>query len=323
MNFKTFSAKLAFCLSMFLIIWGCSKSPLAPNRATVMNISIPMTNELRAALLGSNFNSLFYCVSGAGGVSLMEGTTGSFSAPASTGSINLSVTVPPGAQVLSLQLNSFGLQIVQAGPPVTVETPLAVGAIALDSINKGSTNENPVVEMGSVTRTCYWTNEANTTYAYGSRYGFATDALAQGTVAVGTGGPVTAYDIAFDCPLGPFYMQDGSGNSVNATSYVGPIAYLGTGRLVDYDSVPPDSNFYIYSTQAKAASGAPVSTLELNDVYCVKLNSMAGHAWVQITDPGTMGTTGPSFRFRVNSKLPYYAYDETLADSGNACNASW
>lgn len=312
MHFKTFCAKLAFCLSMFFIIWGCSKSPLAPNRATVMNISIPMTNELRASLLGSPTNSLFYCVSGAGGVSLLAGTTGPFSAPASTGSIDLTVTVPPDAQVLSLQLNSFGLLFAQAGS-VTVQTPLAVGAMALDSINnnKESANENLVVEMGSVTRTCYATYETNYLYSIGSTYTFSTDNLLAYTAFVPNA------DIAFNCPSGSFYMEEASGNSLNS------IAYLGNGRLVDYDFVPPNSQFYFQSVQAKSASGAPVSTLQLNDIYCVKLNSMPGHAWMQITDPGVMGTTGPSFRFRVNSSLPYYAYDETAADAATNCSASW
>jgi hypothetical protein len=275
-----------------------------------MNISIPMTNELRASLLGSPTNSLFYCVSGAGGVSLVAGTTGPFSAPASTGSIGLTVTVPPGAQVLSLQLNSYTTTPTNFGIVVT-QNPLAVGAMALDSVNKGSTDENPVVEMGSVTRTCYVTYETNYLYSTGSTYTFSTDNLLAYTAFV------TNADIAFNCPSGSFYMEEASGNSLNS------IAYLGNGRLVDYDFVPPNSQFYFQSVQAKSAAGAPVSTLELNDVYCVKLNSMPGHAWVQITDPGTMGTTGPSFRFRVNSILPYYAYDETGADSQNTCSTQW
>ena len=113
-------------------------------------------------------------------------------------------------------------------------------------------------------------------------------------------------------------MLEAQDNYPNATKKA--IAYLGKGQLVDFDGVPSDSDFFPFSTQAKNAKGAPVSTLETDDVYCVKLGTMPGHAWVQIIDPGHMTVTGPSFRFRVNKTLPYYSYDETAADSGASCN---
>lgn len=54
---------------------------------------------------------------------------------------------------------------------------------------------------------------------------------------------------------------------------------------------------------------------------------MAGHAWIRVTDPGVEASTapgyGPSFAFRVNQSLPYYAYDRTAADLAGTCGASW
>ncbi|HET9870640.1 MAG TPA: hypothetical protein VFR02_09115, partial [bacterium] len=102
------------------------------------------------------------------------------------------------------------------------------------------------------------------------------------------------------------------------------VAYLGNGDLLDFDRVPPDQDFFPTSLQAKSG---PVSTLEAGDVYCLKLFTMAGHAWIRVTDPGVEASTapgyGPSFAFRVNQSLPYYAYDRTAADLAGTCGASW
>ena len=313
-----FHSRLPLGLTLALVLGGCSKSPMAPVRVTSLNLSIPMTSELRAEFLGNTANSLFYRFSGDGGVALTGGTTGPFSAPASTGSIDLALNVPPDARLLSLQLNSYQ-QVITAGPPIITQVPLAVGAMGLDAAGGG--DFNATVELGSVARNCYTVSEAQpptggpSPYSTGSAYGFANDNL------VGTNTAGAAYDIGFDCPNYAFYMLEAQDNYPNATKKA--IAYLGNGNLVDFDGVPPDSRFYPFSYQAKSALGAPVSTLEAGDVYCVKLGTMPGHAWVQITDPGNMGTTGPSFCFRVNSTLPYYAYDETAADSGNSCNTGW
>jgi hypothetical protein len=307
---------LTVTLDLFMV--GCSKSPISPVRVTALNISIPMTNEIRAEFLGNSINSLIYRVDGDGGVSLLEGDTGPFAAPASTGAIDLTVNLPPSARLLSLHLGTYQIIPTNLGP-ATEEAPLAVGALGLDTVEGG--NFNATVDLGSVVRNCYSVAEtqlatgAPSPYSTGSAYGFANDNLIAGNFAG------TAYDIGFNCPLGPFYMMEAQDNTT--TPSINAVAFMGNGKLVDHDGVPPDSRFYPLSTQAKFASGAPVSTLEANDVYCVKLGTMPGHAWIQITDPGTMGTTGPSFCFRVNKTLPYYAYDETAADLGNNCSGSW
>jgi hypothetical protein len=317
---KNYFFASAFLLTLGLgwLAVGCSKSPVAPVRVTALNISIPMSSELRAEFLGNSINSLIYRVDGDGGVSLLEGDTGPFAAPASTGAIDLTVNLPPTARLLSLHLGTYQIIPTNFGP-ATEEAPLAVGALGINAVDGG--DFNATVELGSVVRNCYAVTEtqlvtgAPSPYSNGSVYGFANDNLVAGNLAG------AAYDIGFTSPLGNFYMMEAQDNTTNPT--INAVAFMGNGKLVDHDGVPPDSRFYPLSTQAKAALGAPVSTLEVNDVYCVKLGTMTGHAWIQITDPGAVGTTGPSFCFRVNKSLPYYAYDETAADAANSCSVSW
>jgi hypothetical protein len=294
-------------LGSLLVVVGCSKSPIAPVRSVALNLSITNFGDVHANLLGSPNNEIYYHVQGEG-VSDSFGVYGPFSAPASTGSVDFTVNLPGGigSKIVNLQLND-----------ASTHEALAVGAVEVDP---SAPANNLTVELGSVTRNCYFVDESrNTTFSRGSAYGFQNDQLF-GTNTFGTG-----FDIGFDCPLGPFYMIEAQDNYPNPA--LKAIAYLGNGQLVDFDGVPPDSDFFPFSTQAKKAKGAPVSTLEANDVYCVKLGTRPGYAWVQITAPGVMGTTGPSFRFRVNGTKLYYSYDETAADgtgtTSTGCNFNW
>jgi hypothetical protein len=289
--------------------FGCSKSPVAPARAMALNLSIPITPELKNSLLGTTTNSLHYRVDGSGGVSLIESTTGPFSAPVSYGSVDFTLDIPPGGKVLSLELDSY--RVLRG---LALESPLALGAVGLDFINGGT--GNVTVEMGSITRTCYNLDElTNGLGGTGAVYGFATDTLFN-QLAMGP-----QYDIAI--------LQTGTGYSFadgqNVTPTLKSIAYLGNGDLLDYDRVPPDSSFFTTSTQAK---GGAVSIVESGDIYCFKLSTMPGFAWAEITDAGLFvagapGSYGPSFEFRTNQTKPYYAYDETAADSGNTCSTTW
>jgi len=306
-----FASAFLLTLTLDLFVIGCSKSPLAPARAMALNISIPMTNDLRAEFLGNSYNSLYYRVDGAGGVSLLEGTTGPFSAPASTGSIDLDVALPPGAELLSLQLNTYYPGVGSAGPPPIIQSPLAVGALALDSLGAGTANA--VVEMGSVTRNCYYVNYPSS-YAYYS-YGFNNDNFSPASVV----GP--SYDIQVDYfgnSVLSFFLADASGNTLNS------IAYMGNGNLVDHDGVPDPSRFSSASTICKtAALGATTNSIEAGDVYCIKLNTIpGGFAWIQTLTAGAFPTC-PTFIFRVNKSLPYYAYDQTAPDLANSCSTSW
>jgi hypothetical protein len=309
MNPKSTATKLAgaFCLAL-AVAAGCNKIPMAPARSVALSVTLSRLDSVRASLLGTAQNEILFHLNGTGDPA-GHGIYGPFSAPASTGSVSFTVQVPysPGPQVLSLQLND-----------ANSHQPLALGATAFD-FGTGLASGGLMVEMGSVTRNCYFTDEsrnpgANNPYNAGSAYTFNTDTLVPGTTL---GGP----DIAFDCPLGPYLMEE----AVNAVPTADSIAYMGNGDMVDYDGVPPGSGFFPYSTQSKAALGAPVSTLQAGDVYCVKAGSLkGGYAWVQITDPGLMYSTGPSFRFRVNTTFQYYAYQQTAADlPGGVCSPNW
>ncbi len=306
-----FAGAFLLTLALDLFVIGCTKSPLSPARAMALNISIPMNNDLRAEFLGNSYNSLYYRVDGANGVSLLEGTTGPLSEPASTGAIDLDVPLPPGAKLLSLQLNTYYPGVGAGGPPPIIQSPLAIGALAIDSLGAGTANA--VVEMGSVTRNCYYVNYP-ASYAYYT-YGFSDDNL----VSSSTVGP--NYDIQVDYfgnSVLSFYLADASGNTLNS------IAYMGNGNLVDHDGVPDASRFSSASTICKtAALGADTNSIEAGDIYCVKLNTIpGGFAWIQMLTAGSFPTC-PSFIFRVNKSLPYYAYDQTAADSAGGCSVSW
>jgi hypothetical protein len=294
---------------------GCNQVPMAPSRSVALNVTLSRLDSVRASLLGTTQNEILYRLDGAGDLP-GHGVYGPFSAPVSAGAASFSLKVPSrsGPQVLSLQLND-----------ASTHQPLAVGATQFD-FGTGLAG-GLVVDMGSVTRNCYYTDESrspgvNNLYNKSSTYNFAADALV-GTISLGTGS-----DIAFSTtgvPVQFFFEEAANGPGPVAKS----IAYLGKGDLVDFDMIPDPSLFFPFSYQSKAAAGAPVTTLEAGDIYCVNLvsippvNGVFSHAWVQITDPGVPNTYGPNFRFRVNSTLPYYGYEQTPADLGNTCSQNY
>jgi hypothetical protein len=312
-RFVPFAYVLGICFCFF---WGCQgNKPLSPSRPISLSVFIPPTQELKSSLLGSSSNELLYRVDGPG-MAPVTGTVGPLSITSSYGSIDFSVGFPGGiGRVLSLQLND-----------ASTHQPLAIGAYGV--VVGSSAVTDVVVEMGSVTRNCYFTNPGGTfaNYAGLYSYSFNTDTAPFGGAVPGPG-----LDISF--PIDPndnIYMADGQASVTNIVG-VGPvttalnvnsIAYLGKGNLVDHDLVPPDFQFFSDSRLAKGS--AVTTTLEQDDIYCVKTGSIpGGHAWVQIVSPGTYGGNAPSFRFRTNGTFPYYAYDPTSADAGVSCISSW
>jgi hypothetical protein len=281
-----------------------------------LTVFIPQSNEVKASLLGVAQNEVIARVDGPSSTFLSENTVGPFSTAANYGSEDFTLNVPQEDNLLlSLQLND-----------ASTHQPLALGAVAMDLLS--SPVSDVVVEMGSVTRNCYFVNEKQGLYGQsGSAYAFATDNLFN---QLSTSG----FDIAFS-PVSTIGYQivDAQANSTGALS---SIAFLGNGSLVDHDRTPPDNSFFF--TSSAAAKQYAVSTgfvgssattnVEVGDIYFVNLKSIASaHAWVQITDPGFPSTIssgyGPSFRFRVNGTLPYYGYDQTSADTSGTCSASW
>jgi hypothetical protein len=217
------------------------------------------------------------------------------------------LNIPSGVpSILSIQINNAG-----------THQPLAIGATKID-LASASPVTDMVVEMGSVTRNCYYVNDA-LSYAYYT-YGFKNDTLANSL----TTGP--SYDLQVEYQgltsgAYVFYLADASGNTPTPNS----IAYMGTGKLVDYDKVPADSQFGAASTLTKTAAMGVTTTsfVESGDIYCIKLNTISGgHAWIQIVNPGSFPTCS-TFIFRTNSSLPYYGYEQTAADVTSTCSGTW
>jgi len=311
MRFEKITTITCFFFAYSFLLWGCEGNrPMGPSKVVSLNVSIPPTSEIKASLIGAATNEILYRVEGAG-VSNVSGTIGPFSTLASSGSVNFSMDVPSGGpRVVSVQLNDG-----------STHQPLAIGAVGIDLSGSSPVSEI-VVEMGSVTRNCYYTS--GNSFAYGYTYGFKNDNAYFGQ----TNGP--AYDVNFNYVYNPthpaptngsgyyYFMADASANTFNAS-----IAYLGNGSFVNYDFVPPDSQFSNSSMVAKAAFGAPVSDLQIGDIYCVKLNTVAGgHAWLQFTNQNTF-PNAPSFVFRLNSNKPFYGYERTVADFNNFCSLTW
>jgi len=313
------SAKNLLTLAIFLgtigaFFWGCQSSnrPVTPYQSVALNVAIPPTNELRASLLGAASNELLYRVDGPNHTLLTQGTVGPFSTSASSGSIDFSATVPAlDSMILSVQLND-----------TSTHQPLAVGATGLNMISAPVTDV--LLEMGSVTRNCYTLNVAGGGNFYNTDiYTFTTDNLIGNAAGV-------AGDFQFNYSVGSSNPLTLTGGPASLSGPPLPnIAYLGNGNLVDFDYLPSASAFVTTSDLAK---GSPLS---LGDIFCIELLSpvtvygvpvtaTGGHAWLQITNLGN-GTlyVGPSFRYRVNSTLPYYGYEQTLPDQAATCSTSW
>src|SRR5258708_6079312 len=296
----------AFCLVLVLMA-GCGKVPSAPARNEAITVTVSRLETIHPSFLGATQNEILYHLDGPGDPP-GHGVYGPFTTALASGSVSFSLKISsnPGPQLLSLQLND-----------AATHQPLAIGAVPFD-LSKGISG-GLVVDMGSVTRNCYFPDESrnpapasNPYCASGSSYSFGTDALVVGVFP--------GEDVFFDPSSGQFTMLEDGSPVLTPNS----MAYMGNGELVDFDGVPPASRFYAFSYAAKAAAGAPVTTLQAGDIYCVRLaSSPGGHAWIQITDPGVVNNTGPSFRFRVNSKLSYFGYEQNTADLGGNCSSGW
>ena len=283
---------------------GCGVTPISPRRDAALSVTLQRLNTVSPALLAAASNEVYFHLDGTGAPP-GHGVYGPFTTSTVTGSVTITLRVPPGPQVLSLQLNN-----------ASNHQPLALGAVSFD-IGAGLPAGGLAVDMGSVTRNCYYTDMSNVAVintSKGGTYTFATDTLA-GTPIV-LGGP----DVGLVLGSTLFFIEDAYNNLPSANV----VAFMGKGEMVDYDGVPPDSHFFPYSYQSKGAAGEPVSFLETGDVYCVKPHSLlGGYAWLQITDPGVANVRGPNFRFRVNTTKPFYSYEQTAADTGNNCGTNY
>ncbi len=215
----------------------------------------------------------------------MTGSAGPFSDPSGSGALNFTVNLPSGGTWL------LAVELVAASN----QQPLALGAAQFDA---GNSSGGITLDLGSVSRNCYQTDTWMDPTA--SSFSFETDTLQ------------ASMNPAADINVSPV----GNGYQI-AAGTTDKIQYLGNGPLVNF-AAAPSTETAVSSTVSKSAAGAPVSTLQSGDVYCVQLTG-GGHAWMQINNAGAASISGPSFRFRVNTTLPYYAYERTTADTSGVC----
>ena len=316
MTLRLISLASFFAVLTLALLEGCNGSkPVSPSRTAALSVKVPNVGSYDTALLGAAVtnptavvtNEILYKVEG-NGITPIRGTTGPFTTTAASGTQALDVYVPTGGlRLISLQLNDI------TNPVVPV--PLAIGAVEID-LSGAATTTDVTVDLGSVSRNCYVTN--NISYL-GASYSFEADSMLNGQISTG-------YDTAVSAAGTGYQFVDAQGNSTGALS---SIAFLGNGAFVDHDSLPPNSAYFATSSgvakQYAIANGtagpATTNNVEVNDIYLVDLRNISGgHAWVQVMSAGTFGIAGPSFCFRVNTSAPYYAYEQTSAAVSNACS---
>jgi Leucine-rich repeat (LRR) protein len=297
---------LALILLSLIAHWGCQgkvspTSPTIPAKGFSLAFTIPVTKDLKASLLGVANNEVYYNVTGPN-MAAVTGVAGPFSTAADSGEVDFSISVPQGsARLMSFQLNN-----------AANHQPLALGAVQSD-ISSGVSDI--WVTMGSVIRNCYVVDSSSygvsTAGVTTSYFTFQSDTLS----ATPTGSP----DLSIETV--------GTGTYALSALASDGIAYLGNGQLVGFDSIP--ATFLSSSNVSKQAAGASPTYLQAGDVYCISLGTGAanGHAWIQIVNPNQPfglippGPTGPLLLYRVNTSLPYYAYDPTNADNQGSCPA--
>ncbi len=266
-----------------ILFWGCGKGtqPSAPAGSGVLNVQLSSNNHSGVQFVGASQNTIYYNVSGAG--TSVTGSYGPLSASGVSGTFSFPVSL--GSHV-TYQTISVEIADTSSGQALAVAAaPLNSGVLSM--------------ELGPLNKGCYEV----TALPQNNYYNFETNTVSS-----------TAASNDIEC----LYMGAQGYQLANASGVVG-IAYMGTGVMANYLTVPPTNNFEINSSTSKSfvltGSGASASSypLALNDVYCCKLHGV-GYAWLQVTSVGNGSTTGPSFTFRVNTTLSYCAYEQTTAD---------
>lgn len=185
-----------------------------------------------------------------------------------------------------------------------------LGAEYVD-LREGGASLQQAVFMGNLNRDCYFVAPVGV-QSSGASYDFANDMQSYPVTCGGT------WDISFNNRGGGSFVLEEAQTCPSGNPQQARIAYLGNGPLAAFPMVPPDTAFHPASLQAK---GGPIAA---GDIFCVKLASLPGHAWIQIVDPGDpVLMIEPKFRYRVNRFLPFYAYDRTPADQNGLCSTSW
>jgi DNA-binding beta-propeller fold protein YncE len=282
---------LGILCGLFAVVSCGNKGPVpvSPSGSVALSVSLPPSSGAKAALLGAVSNEVYYNITGPA-MSPVTGVFGPVTTSGSTGTIAFSLAVPQGsARLMAFQIND-GL----------THQPLALGAVQADISSQPSSQI--VVEMGSLVRNCY--NQNTSSFVDGSYFNIGNEVLADAATVTST----TNYDLQFTQIQGIFQMNALNGDTV---------AYMGNGNLVNFAMAPANGSITATGA-AKQTAGAAVTQLQAGDVFCVFIPQPNAHIWIQITNGGST-TVGPSFEFRGNTTLPYFAYQQTPGDLAGPC----
>jgi hypothetical protein len=172
---------------------------------------------------------------------------------------------------------------------------LAVGATA-------SAGTDGSVTLGPLNKSFYQVSNL----AAGDAFGFENDTTE--FVGVNTASTIADLDVVCNGVGGTGYALENPSFANNT------VAYMGNGDFVNYLNVPPITSFSnSSSTSKKAVLGGNAQPVAVGDVYCVKILT-GGYAWLQITNAGVVGVSGPSFVFRLNTTKNYCGYEQSKVD---------
>jgi len=281
---KSVSVSLAVALIPVAIFWGCNKGsqPLSP--ANGSSLIIKLASNPSAQIVGAAQNLILYNISGAG--ASLTGSYGPVSASALAGQISIAVDIPNGVS----NYNLLSVEIVDN----STQQALAIGASALPGTGS--------VTLGPLDKSFYQVSNLSA----GDAFGFENYTIT--FVGVNTPTTIPGLDVVCNGVGGTGYALENP-SFANST-----VAYMGNGNFVNYLTVPPNSRFSNSSSTSKAAVlGGNAQPVTVGDVYCVKILT-GGYAWLQITNAGAPGVSGPGFVFRLNTTQNYCGYEQSKVD---------
>jgi len=267
------------------LFWGCNKGsqPLSPAKSS--SLTIKLASNPSAQFVGAPLNLIVYNISGSS--ASITGFYGPLSASAINGPISISVNVP--------NISNYDLISVEIVNNATLQA-LAVGASALSGSSGGA------VTLGPLNKSFYQVSNLTA----GDAFGFENDTTT--FVGVNTATTIPGLDVVCNA-VGILGYALENPSFANST-----VAYMGNGDFVNYLDVPPSTSFSnSSSTSKKAVLGGTAQSVAIGDVYCVKILT-GGYAWLQITNAGVIGVSGPSFVFRLNTTQNYCGYEQSKAD---------
>ncbi|HVM33173.1 MAG TPA: hypothetical protein VMU88_08570 [bacterium] len=315
MKFKEYQIVFAAVFAPLVLLWGCKSNQLvSPTHVVNLGVSLS-TAGIKSKLFSTGEDAVYYNISGPA-TDPIEGFAGDFYTNYGSGSISFTLNnIPVGPnEILSVEIDDATSGYAQG-----------IGAASLASIDNGVT-----IEMGSLVRNCYSVAPSTN---FSCLYGFnGTGSINFNQAYVGYDGLglLSNFDMKWVSLLDSTESCTGNYDLVNAWTGSGGtaknIAYLGNNDgapyMVNYDTVPPDAQFYTSGGAAKAAAQAPTTVIQADDVFCIKLQggTVPGHAWVLFNSAGD-AQTAPTFSFRVrNDSTPYYSYDVGTVDLQDTTN---